>query len=111
MKFKRAVKQYYDDEAKHIMGEFCTVNNKKEGLYKGFHYTGQLEVLCNYVNNKKEGEYKRFYPNGHLNFIRNYINGKMEGIVINFYENGTLREVDTYKNDVFIKSRNFYCNL
>lgn len=52
---------------------------KKEGVWKYFYYTGDLEKISTYVNDKLEGKYEYYYDNGKLNVEGYYKNGLKEG--------------------------------
>jgi antitoxin component YwqK of YwqJK toxin-antitoxin module len=36
-----------------VMYEYFTMNGKKEGIYKEYHYNGQLRSEVNYIDGKK----------------------------------------------------------
>jgi antitoxin component YwqK of YwqJK toxin-antitoxin module len=88
-----------DGKLNDFFGGGCdTQYDNKEGLYKTYHFDGQLYEECFYMNNKKTGLYKSYYDNGQLEEETNYINGKPDGISKRYYENGQLESECTYVN-------------
>jgi len=69
------IRTYHDHEETHIRQEYFILNNKKEGIYKSYHYNGQLWKEVNYIDDKKNGIYKSYHENGQLEEEVNYIDG------------------------------------
>ena len=69
----QVVKTYYDGG--ELKEEYLVINNKIEGLYKKYHITKKLWIICNYVNGKINGDEYIYNENGNLLFTTTYIDG------------------------------------
>ena len=64
--------------------------------------------IYQYSNGKNTGISNDYYKNGQLYIKVNSINDKAEGESIVYYENGKLKGERIYKNDIIIKSTEYY---
>jgi antitoxin component YwqK of YwqJK toxin-antitoxin module len=97
---KGKTKTLFKEYVKYIDGKIDKVNEngrreeytlkegKREGEYKRWYKSGQLEIQCHNKEGKEEGEYKVWYDNGQLWFQRYYKEGKLEGEYKCWNENG-----------------------
>lgn len=68
--------------------EYTLKEGKREGEYKRWYKSGQLEIQCHNKEGKREGEYKVWHENGKLDSQCYYKNGKLEGEYKCWNENG-----------------------
>jgi len=80
-KYSNYIKKYYDSKKTIAREEYFKFNGKIEGEYKSYWYTGQINLLCNYINGKKHGEYKLYNIHGKLFLIMNYINNNVQNFI------------------------------
>ena len=74
------------------------VLGKKEGVFKKFYNTGELEINCIYNENKNNGEYIRYYKNGKIDTKGIYVEGLKHGIWEYFDQDGLLLQKIEYNN-------------
>ena len=86
---------YYDTEKTQLISEVFIHNGTREGVYKSYHYNGQLSCEVNYIDGMKNGIYKSYYSHGQLESEVNYIDDKRNGkgfikyiIIMGNYING-----------------------
>ncbi len=91
---------YCRSEIKIGREEVSIINGKKEGLYRKYFRSGELNLECNYEDNKKVGLLRRWFKDGVLNMEINYINDKKEGISKEWYNNGQLKLIMNWKHDI-----------
>ena len=110
------------------------IQNKKEGIWKGFHSDGTLRYEKNYKNgkmdglskdyidrqlvteqnfkdNEEDGPYKTYWLNGlpelQVYVEGNYKNGERDGSFKEYKPNGKLKKETTYKNGKLIKTKEY----
>ena len=74
--FCGVVRTFHDKEKTKIKEEYFIHNGKKEGVYKSYHYNGQLYKEVNYIDGIENGIEKSYWINGKLKEEVNYIDGK-----------------------------------
>lgn len=85
-----------------IIGEgIVDEKGMKQGPWKEFYYTGELESEGNYTNGLKTGQWKFYYLSGNKEQQGVYnAKGKPEGVWKWFYESGNIRKEEVFKNGV-----------
>jgi antitoxin component YwqK of YwqJK toxin-antitoxin module len=81
-----------------VIIEFQVVNGIKNGSFKTYFLTGQLEKEGYIENDKNEGEWKYYYENGHLEVIGNFKENLANDQWISYYNNGNIKISGNYKN-------------
>lgn len=81
------------------MGKEKTISSNS--LIQEFKYEDGSILKVNVVNNKKEGPYKKYDWSGKLEEEGVYKNDKLDGMSKKYNGNGGLEEVVTYKNGKF----------
>ena len=99
---------FYNDSLLYE-GEY--LNELKNGKGKEYYPNGQLKFEGEYLKGKRNGE-GREYDYGGLIFEGNYINDIKEGVGKEFYSKGvSLFNINnTYENQKFIDTKDFYSN-
>ena len=64
----------------------------------------KLKSIYPYI---KDGKYKLYYPTGELNYEIEYINGEKNGYMIGYYPSGDTLRKDYYENDSLISGKCF----
>ena len=93
------IQKYYDYEDGILLRTLTYEDGKIiEGLWKSYHYNGQISEKGNYLNGEKEGIWESYHYNGQIGEKGNFLNGKREGPFELYYENGQLKEKENYLN-------------
>ncbi len=66
-------------------------NGIKNGQYKKYYQSGNIEHDYTYKNDQLDGKIKEYHGIGTLSINSNYINGKLNGIKREYYDNGSLK--------------------
>ena len=74
-------------------------NGLKEGLWKFYYDSGEIEQEAHYKDDKLEGLWRYFYESGNTKAEGNHVNNKQDGLWRYFYESGILSEETFFKND------------
>jgi len=91
----KVVINYWGLTSENNVREIINIKNgEKNGVFKAFHRTGELNWEGNYLNNKKHGLWKRYYKNGELNLITEYVNDQY--IESNSYQDGRVTKSESY---------------
>ena len=84
--------------------EYYQINNKKNGIYKQYYQTGQLQEERNYVDDVLHGSYITYAINGNITSEYIYNNGKIHGIFKKWsdgkYHPNTTYEEYTYCEEI-----------
>jgi len=83
--------------------EYYTIDGKRDGEYKTWHYNGQPSEYCHYRNGRLDGEDRSWHDNGQLHRRCYYKNGKLDGEYKSWRDNGQLIMYCHYKNGIKIK--------
>ncbi|MBC8035127.1 MAG: tetratricopeptide repeat protein [Chitinophagaceae bacterium] len=122
---------YYPEGSTKAIGAFDS-QGEKQGVWKYYHFNGQLRGHESYKNGKQEGEERFYYNNGNLashcsytageaegvntryfrmggvNITEFYTHNKLNGVRKTFYKTGGLRTVENYVNDVLNGTTSLY---
>lgn len=71
-----SIKSEYYTESGRLFSETSYVNDKQNGIQKGYYKDGKLLWEIPYVNGKENGIYKGYYDDGKLLWETSYVNGK-----------------------------------
>lgn len=77
--------------------EYYVNDSIKEGTFKRYYQTGQLEDEVEYHSNKVKGQVISYYENGKAKHVIPYRNGKPWGIGWGYYENGAIKWYQVYR--------------
>ena len=89
---------YHDIDTSKIYIEEKYSNQKLSGIYKRYHYTGELYIKGKYVDGLKEGKWISFKKNGDKSSITLYQNGKANGVYTEYHKNGILSKSGFYND-------------
>ncbi|MCD8044624.1 MAG: toxin-antitoxin system YwqK family antitoxin [Tannerellaceae bacterium] len=64
------------------------INDKTDGLYIVKYPDGGLKIEANYSQRKRNGEYKKYYQSGQIEEHSNYTDGVIDGTRLLYYEDG-----------------------
>jgi antitoxin component YwqK of YwqJK toxin-antitoxin module len=81
-----------------VIIEFQVVDGIKNGSFKTYFLTGQLEKEGIIKNNKNVGEWKYYFDNGQLETIGSFKENLPHGQWESFYDNGYTKIIGIYKN-------------
>jgi len=81
-----------------VIIEFQVVNGIKNGSFKTYFLTGQLEKEGYIENDKNEGEWKYYYENGQLEVIGSFKENLANDQWVSYYNNGNIKIIGIYKN-------------
>jgi len=81
-----------------VIIEFQVVNGIKNGSFKTYFLTGQLEKEGYIENDKNEGEWKYYYANGQLEVIGSFKENLANDQWVSYYNNGNTKAIGIYKN-------------
>lgn len=73
------------------------VDNKREGVFKGYYPTGELMSYGKFVKGKREGRGKIYFVSGKVNVDNEYRDGKPYGLWKIYNEEGELIDVKDYR--------------
>lgn len=126
------VRIYHAIDETKLSREYFELAGKREGPYKRFYLSGELEYVanyiddklngpsisyyqsgkvykeCNYQDDKLHGEFRSYYANGKLNIKCRYVNGKEEGEYITHYDSGTVKFEGHYKDAILVRGYTEY---
>jgi antitoxin component YwqK of YwqJK toxin-antitoxin module len=68
------------------------------GISKEYYENEKLKEEQNLENSKRNGTWRLFYESGNLNIEGNFKDDKRYGIFKEYYENGKLKRWESYKN-------------
>lgn len=93
------VKSYILSEG-FVVGEgLLDAKNRKQGHWKEYYESGQLQAEGDYKDDIRIGEWKFYHPNGKLEQHGRFLpNGKAEGNWKWYYSSGLLRREESYEN-------------
>jgi antitoxin component YwqK of YwqJK toxin-antitoxin module len=74
-------------------------NGKKDGVWRNWYASGQLENEWTLVNGEIDGMRRSWYKSGQLMSEGGYLNGNQEGVRRGWYENGQLMLESSFVND------------
>ncbi|MBT8232310.1 MAG: toxin-antitoxin system YwqK family antitoxin [Saprospiraceae bacterium] len=98
-----AYKRFF--ESGEIQETATYVNGKLEGERIIYHKNGKPEIREFYKDDVLEGDYFSYYENGQIEISSKYSNGVMNGPLTKYYENGKVQEkvqmVDNTENGPF----------
>jgi antitoxin component YwqK of YwqJK toxin-antitoxin module len=75
------------------------LNGKKDGIWRVYYPSGQLQKEGNMVNGLDEGLYREYYENGTLQYEYHYSAGKKVGKWLSWYADGTPYTERNFVND------------
>ena len=82
----------------------------KQGWYKRYYPSGELNEEAQYVDNKLDGLRTIFFKNGKTQVIENHTDGKFEGLYQSFHNNGNLYQEGVYTDNVMNGEWKLYYN-
>lgn len=82
---------YYENGNPKSIGSYFS-GGKKFGIWKYFHYDGDIREEGEFKNNERNGMWKKFFVGGILDEKTNFIDDKKDGESKSFYKNGNIRE-------------------
>ena len=88
----------YHDENKTIIKKiyFEDEQGLKQGSFKRFYASGNIEAEANYKDGKLDGAYKHYYENGNIIMECTYKDRKLEGVFKKYNRDGSLIEAKTF---------------
>jgi len=75
------------------------LNGKKDGIWRVYYPSGQLQKEGNMLNGLDEGLYREYYENGTLQYEYHYNAGKKVGKWLSWYADGTPYTERNFVND------------
>lgn len=81
-----------------VIIEFQVVAGIKQGSFRTYFLTGQIEKEGYIKDNKNIGEWKYYFDNGQLETIGNFKDNLPHGQWICYYNNGVAKIIGNYKN-------------
>ncbi|AYV81081.1 MAG: hypothetical protein Harvfovirus15_25 [Harvfovirus sp.] len=75
-------------------------NQKKNGPYEEWYFSGKRFVECYYKDNKLDGHYRKYYETGGVMEERTYSNGLKHGAERSFDRNAQMNYVCEYRNNL-----------
>ena len=90
------VTTYYANRVKASAGR--VMDFKKQGSWRYWNDSGQLEKIICYSNDLKNGTYAEFYIGGDTCVFGTYFNDKKSGIWNAWYKNGKRQYIEYYEN-------------
>lgn len=82
--------EYHDNGRKKH--EAFYINDRVDGISKGWYKNGQLKYLHSYDKGVRIGTWQDFYPNGKIEYIQPFnSNGQYHGHLVSYYENEKVR--------------------
>ena len=85
---------YHENGTLELEGKI--VDNKREGVFKGYYPSGNLMSVGEFKNGKREGKGTIYYENGVVSIENEYCGGKMCGIWKFYDEEGNLNSVKEF---------------
>ncbi len=97
--YKRIIQIDINDNLYHVRDYYPNGQIQMEGTYSSFDKTIKEESLwCNYKTNTKEGEFKVWYKSGQIESKTNFLNGLRHGLLESWYSNGQRESIENYIN-------------
>jgi len=97
--YKRIIQFDNNDSLYHVRDYYPNGQIQMEGTYSSFDKRIKEESLwCNYRTNTKEGEFKVWYKTGQLESKTNFLNGLRHGVIEYWYSNGQRGSLQNYSN-------------
>lgn len=98
---KREVREEWIDD--HLIEQFYVIETDngsfiKDGEYKSWFFSDQIERDGQYEDGIREGNWKGWYGNGQIEFDCNYVNGIFVGSFVKWHKNGQVSYQETYDN-------------
>jgi len=81
----------------NVIVEFTVVNGVKNGSFRTYFLSGQIEKEGFIKNNKNIGEWKYYYENGQIETKGYFHENIPYGQWKSFYKNGNLKTIGTYR--------------
>ncbi len=85
------------DNGKVRTEQYFVNDSVKEGIFKKYYPTGQLEAEIEYHNNKANGQVVWYFENGRKKHVIPYRNDKRSGIGWGYYESGAIKWYQVYR--------------
>ena len=82
----------------NVIIKFQVVNGIKNGSFKTYFFTGQIEKEGYIENDKNEGEWKYYYQSGQLEAIGSFKENLPNDKWVSYYNNGNTKAIGIYKN-------------
>jgi antitoxin component YwqK of YwqJK toxin-antitoxin module len=101
-KLHRFIKNGYYKE-KHENGkrknEAFYINDKVEGVSKGWYDSGEKQYEYRFINGKRAGTWTDWHPNGQIAYMQQFNNaGQYDKELISYYDNGRVRWRQVFNN-------------
>ena len=97
--YKRIFQFGSNDSLYHVRDYYPNGQVQMEGTYSSFDKRIKVESLwCNYRTNTKEGLFKVWYKTGQLESKTNFLNGLRHGLFEYWYSNGQRESIQNYSN-------------
>ena len=97
--YKRIIQCDNNDSLYHVRDYYPNGQIQMEGTYSSFDKSIKEESLgCNYKSNTKEGEFKVWYKSGQIESKTNFFNGLRHGLHEYWYSNGRRESIQSYMN-------------
>lgn len=88
--------------------EIRCINDKRNGIAKGYYKSGKLQWETPYKDDKRNGIGKIYYESGELQGETPFVDGKINGIARRYYESGKLQREATFVSDKINGSEKVY---
>jgi TonB family protein len=100
------VNDFYSNGILKMTGSFqdnkCTI---RQGIFKNYYQSGQLQSVEQYINNKKNGKWIQYFESGIKDYESEYQNDNKTGVWIWYFDNGKIGAREKYKNNIRVKAK------
>jgi Phospholipase/Carboxylesterase/MORN repeat variant len=97
--YKRIIQSENNDKLYYVRDYYPDGQIQMEGTYSSFDKNIKEEsLMCNYRTNTKEGEFKVWYKSGQIESKSNFLNGLSHGLQEYWYSNGQRESTENYRN-------------
>lgn len=103
---KEVTKEYYDDGS--LKEIFVSKNDLKDGPYRRFYPSGNIEINAFYKDDQLVGMYVEYFETGYVKAVLNVNNGMQDGDYVYFDEGGSITQAGRMKNNKYIGLNHLY---
>jgi len=99
---KSPYKTYYDKEQQHIDEAYSIINGNKniiDGPYTKYYYSGNKEIIGQFIDGNKTGVFTSYYNNGKIKQTLEFVAGQKNGPVKIFTETGNVLQEGRFKDN------------